>query len=182
MQRKFLEDLGLTKEQIDSIMAVNGDDINKAKGDIEDVKTQLKTAQDTIKERDTQIEGLKKIDAEGLQAKITELQEANKQATEKYNTEMAELKLSNALKLAVTDAQDLDLVIGQLDKQKLKLDENGVLTGLDEQLKPLRESKSFLFKQEQQPNIGGFKPNVGNKDIPQTEMEAMTAEIDQYFK
>ena len=33
MKRSFLEELGLTKEQIDSIMSENGNDINAAKAD-----------------------------------------------------------------------------------------------------------------------------------------------------
>lgn len=32
MTRKQLEDLGLTKEQADSVMKINGDDIENAKG------------------------------------------------------------------------------------------------------------------------------------------------------
>nr|DAT81687.1 MAG TPA: minor structural protein [Caudoviricetes sp.] len=161
MQRKFLEDLGLTKEQIDSVMAVNGDDINKAKADLADVKEQLKKANETISERDTQLEELKKVDAEGLQAEITKLQEANKTAKTEYEQQLAQLKLSNAIKLAITDAQDVDLVISQLDQTKLKLGEDGKLIGLDEQLKTLRESKGFLFKTEQI-TTSGFKPNQSN--------------------
>ena len=34
MKRKFLEDLGLTKEQVDAVMAENGSDIEAAKGDL----------------------------------------------------------------------------------------------------------------------------------------------------
>ena len=41
MKRKFLEDMGLTKEQVDSIMTENGNDIEAAKGDLEQVKTEL---------------------------------------------------------------------------------------------------------------------------------------------
>ena len=48
MKRKFLEDLGLEKEIIDSIMAENGKDVEKAKGDYDDLKEQLETATTTI--------------------------------------------------------------------------------------------------------------------------------------
>ena len=41
-----------TDEQIDKLMAINGADINKAKGDLDTVKAQLKTAQ-------TELSGLK---------------------------------------------------------------------------------------------------------------------------
>lgn len=150
MKRKFLEDLGLTKEQIDSIMAVNGEDIEKAKGDLADVKAQLETANNTIKERDTQLEELKKVDAKALQDEITKLQEANKTAQKEHEKQLADMKLTTALKLGITDAQDIDLVIGQLDREKISLGEDGKVVGLEEQLKTLRESKGFLFKQEPQ--------------------------------
>lgn len=176
MQRKMLEDLGLTKEQIDSIMAVNGEDIEKAKGDLKDVKEQLKAAQDTIKERDTQIEGLKKVDAEGLQAKITELQETNKQAQEKYEADLKDFKLTSAIKSNLTNAQDLDLVSNLIDKSKLILAEDGTVTGLAEQVKGLQESRPYLFKETQ---ISGFKPNATNTNQQTAEETAMQNQINQ---
>lgn len=42
MKRDFIESLGIEdKEVIDKIMAENGNDINKAKGELETIKTQL---------------------------------------------------------------------------------------------------------------------------------------------
>lgn len=125
-----------------------------------DVSGQLKTAQTTIKERDTQIEGLKKVDGEALQAKITELQDANKEAETKYQRELKDMQISNAIKLAISDkAQDADLVSGLFDKSKLILSDDGKITGLDEQLKSLQESKAFLFKTGEVKN--NYKPEGG---------------------
>ena len=84
MKRKFLEDLGLEKDIVDQIMQENGNDINKAKSDYEDVKAQLETANNTIKERDKQIEKLKEVDGEKLKEEITKLQKLNKEAEKKY--------------------------------------------------------------------------------------------------
>ena len=151
MERKFLEDLGLTKEQIDSVMTENGKDINKAKGDIESVKAELHTAKETIKERDTQLENLKGSvgDNKELKLQIENLQTENKTTKENYEAEIKELKLSNAIKLAILDtAQDVDLVTSLFDKSKLILSDDGKVTGLEEQLKVIKESKSFLFKEE----------------------------------
>ena len=53
MQRKFLEDLGIEKDAIDKIMTENGNDINKTKEKLEserdNYKSQLETAQETLK-------------------------------------------------------------------------------------------------------------------------------------
>lgn len=163
MERKFLEDLGLTKEQIDSVMTENGKDINKAKGDIESVKAELHTAKETIKERDTQLENLKGSvgDNKELKLQIENLQTENKTTKENYEAEIKELKLSNAIKLAILDtAQDVDLVTSLFDKSKLILSDDGKVTGLEEQLKGIKESKSFLFKEEK--NLD----NKNNQQIP----------------
>lgn len=80
---------------------------------------------------------------------------------EKNEADMKELKLSTAIKLALGEsAQDADLVAGLFDKSKLILSDDGKITGLDEQLKSIKESKPFLFKEakaEMQKN-SGFRP------------------------
>ena len=42
-----------------------------------------------------------------------------------------------------------------VDRKKLILGDDGKVTGLDEQIKSLKESKPFLFKQEEQPKRNG---------------------------
>lgn len=156
MKRKFLEDLGLEKEIIDSIMAENGKDVEKAKADYEDVKAQLETANATITD-------LKKnnVDNEKLQNKVTE-----------YETEITKLKDEAAKKdfnyrledaLKGSKAKNLKALKALLDMDKVKL-EGDKFTGLEEQLTALKESDAYLFDAEEQqpPQLGGFKPtNTG---------------------
>lgn len=162
MKTEFLKQLGLTDDQIKSVMAENGKDITAIKEELNSTKEELKSAQETIKERDTQLEDLKKSsgDNKELKQQIETLQADNKAAKEKYESDLKDLKISNAIKMAISDkAQDIDIVSGLFDKSKLILGEDGKVTGLDEQLKSLQESKAFLFKQEQEVNKGnlGFK-------------------------
>ena len=180
MKRSFLKDLGLDADIIDQIMDENGKDINKAKADLETLKEQLATTQDTLKERDTQLEELKKVDVNSLQSKINELQEANKNAQKEYEDKLAEVKLSGALKSTITDAQDFDLVCSLLDKTKLKLEEDGKVNGLEEQLKTLRESKGFLFKNDSNPS--GFKPIQSNGGtVQKTEAQLLEEQVAKFF-
>ena len=147
MKRKFLEDLGLDKSIVDQIMQENGNDINKAKSDYDDIKVQLETARNTIKERDTQIENLKQVDGEALQAEITKLQKENKEATDKYTNDLKELRLNNAIKLAINDKVfNEDIAASLFDKSKLVLDDDGKVIGIDEQLENIKKENAFLFK------------------------------------
>lgn len=171
MKRKFLEDLGLTREQVDSIMTENGRDIEAAKSDYEALKQQLDAQAAQMAERDAQLETLKKSagDNEALTKQIADLQAENTAAKEKYESDMKELKIITAIKLAVGEsAQDADLVAGLFDKSKLILSEDGKVTGLEEQLKSLKKEKAFLFKEEkpQQPQLKGGKPVEGSGAPP----------------
>src|SRR5690606_30677600 len=69
---------------------------------------------------------------------------------------------------------DPDIVLSQLNKEQLELDENGnIKGGFDEQIKSLQESKGFLFVPEKydKQTFKGFKPFNGqtggndNKEI-----------------
>lgn len=169
MQRKFLEDLGLAKEAIDKILDENSADIGKAKGEFDDLKKQLAASEDQIKDRDKQLEDLKKTagDNAELLKQIADLQVENTAAKEKYEAEMKDLKLSTAIKLAVGEsAQDADLVAGLFDRSKLILSDDGKITGLEEQMKTIKESKPFLFKTDTNQKPSGFKPLGAGQQNP----------------
>lgn len=89
-------------------------------------------------------------DNEDLKKQIATLQEQNNQKDAEHQKELKDLKLTNAIKMAISSsAQDSDIVAGLVDRTKLILGDNGKVTGLDEQIKALKEGKPFLFKQEQ---------------------------------
>lgn len=121
--------------------------VEKTKFDeVKQAKKQLET---DVKDRNTQLEDLKKSagDNATLKQQIEQLQNDNKKKDEEYQAELKDLKLTNAIKLALTDsAQDTDLVAGLIDKSKLILSDDGKVTGLDEQITGLKDTKGFLFK------------------------------------
>lgn len=173
MERKFLEGLELeggvklSKEVIDKIMDENGKDINKAKGDLEDVQGELKKAKETIKERDKQLDNLKDVDVEKLNETIEILKKENKDKDKKYAGELKDIKLTNAIKLAVAGKVfDEDMAASLFDKSQLVLTDDGKVVGLNEQLGAIKKDKGFLFKTDKvdthyDPN-GGGDPSVKN--------------------
>lgn len=126
-------------------------------------ETKIKLEKD-ISDRDVQLEALKKVDAAGLQAEIIRLQGENTTAKEKYEADMKEITLSNAIKLALTGkVHDESIVTGLVDKTKLIVGDDGKIVGLDEQLTTLKEGKAFLFKTDEA--AGGNPPPAGFQKI-----------------
>lgn len=74
-----------------------------------------------------------------------------------------DLKLDNALNMSFKDyrAKDNRLVRSLLDLSGISLDESGKLTGLDEQIKGIKESHAYLFE-EDKPKFKGFQPGISS--------------------
>lgn len=147
--------LGLTSDLAERAAAASQDELKSyiPKARFDEINTAKKKAEDDLKERDKQLEELKKSagDSAALQEQIAKLQSENKATAEKYALEVKELRLNTAIKLALNgEVHDPDIVAGLLDKTKIELDDSGAIKGgLDDQIKSLRESKAFLFAEKQ---------------------------------
>jgi hypothetical protein len=127
----------------------------------DEVSEEVKTLKGTVKANEDALETLKKStgDAETLKKQIETLQGENKTKDDTHQAELKELKLTNAIKLAIAGkVHDEDMAAGLFDKTKLILGDDGKVTGLDDQLKTLQESKKFLFKEETTVTKPGFVP------------------------
>ena len=153
MNREFLKELGLSDEQVESVMKEYGKSINdlKEKADkVEGLESQIEDYKNQIEERDNQLEELKKIDAEGLQAKIDELQQQNEATKTEYEEKLQKQAFEHKLEsaLAQAKAKNVKAVKALLDLDTIKLDGDELL-GLEEQLNNLKENESYLFEQEE---------------------------------
>lgn len=158
--------LGLNDEDAKKVAEASANELKGyiPKSRFDEVNTTKKQLENDIKDRDRQLENLKKSagDNEELKKQIETLQAENKTTKEKYEADLKELQITNAIKLAIADkAQDVDLVAGLFDKSKLILGDDGKVTGLEEQLKGIQESKAFLFKTEENNNN-----NQNNQNTP----------------
>ena len=77
----------------------------------------------------------------------------------KYNQDLESARLDSAIQLAIAKSGTLSekALMGLLDKDKIKFDKDGKLTGLDEQIEAIKKEDSFLFKAAE-PN----EPKKGN--------------------
>lgn len=157
MNKQELKAIGLTDEQADKVLA--GYEGYVPRDRFNEVNEAKKKALEDVAARDKQLDDLRKVqgDADSLKSQIADLQKQNKDAAAAHAKEMAELKLDAAIRAAITNAQDVALVAGLVDRSKVTLGEDGKLAGLDEQLKVLQTEKAFLFKS----TGGGYNPAGG---------------------
>jgi seryl-tRNA synthetase len=183
--KKLLADKGLTEEQINDIVKALEEQGYIPKHRFDEVNEAKKSLEEQIAERDKQLAELKKAvgDNEVLKQQIEKLQSENKTKDVEYQAKLKDMAVTTAIKLAVAaDAHDPDLITTLLDKSKVELDDKGnIKAGLDEQLKALRESKAFLFKQKEaevkQPSFKGIAPADGKDSVPLGETEQVAKTI-----
>lgn len=169
MKKEEFTALGISEELASKAAEASKKELEDyvSKAELEAAEQAKKQLEKDLKDRDKQLEDLKKSsgDNEALNQQIAALQADNKAAKEKYDADMKELKLAAAVKLAVAaTAHDADLVAGLVDKSKLILSDDGKVSGLDEQVKTLKESKAFLFKEEASAKSvkkPGYTPKAG---------------------
>lgn len=191
MTRKELEDLSLSKEQVDSIIKINGDDIENAKStanaEIKNLQTEISSLKTQVSERDKQLETLKTSagDNENLKQQIADLQTENTKAKESHESEMNQLKVDFAVEKALTGAKakNIKAVKALLDLTDAKLDKEGNVKGLQEQIEKLTaaDDTKFLFEaaEKQPPTFKGFQPGVSAVLKPGAEVDLSKMSYDE---
>ena len=171
--------LGLNDEDAKKVVDASAEELKGfvPKNRFDEVNSVKKQLETDLKERDTQLEKIKETsgNSEELKKQIETLQAENRAAKEKFEAEMKEMKISNAVKISISGvAQDADLVAGLFDKSKLIYGDDGKVTGLEEQLKALKESKPFLFKEENsRPPSGIVIGGQGQQGQPNSQQVSM---------
>lgn len=123
---------------------------------------QAKKERDTLAQEKTDREK-KELEAKGEYEKLAKTAEAERDS---FKTKYEQATINNAIiaKAATLGAVDMDAVIALINKGEIKVDESGTITGIEEALKTLSESKKYLFDQSKaQTRIGSpTTPGKGN--------------------
>lgn len=143
---------------------------------LNDVKKQLEA---DVKTRDSQIADLSKVNAEDLQATIDKLTADNKAAQEKYEAQLKQQKIDNAVTIALTTAKAKNLKAAKalLDLENAELQEDGTVKGLGESIEALKgaEDSKFLFETVEPPKFTGVEPAQGRDGLPLSTITADTS-------
>ncbi|WP_340391281.1 phage scaffolding protein [Macrococcoides caseolyticum] len=149
MERKDLTELGIEAEAVDKIMEMYGKDVNPIKQENESLKAEVKSFKEQVADRDNQLDEIKaKVgDAEALNATIDSLKQANKDKDEAHQNLVNKVKLDYEIKLALNEAgaKNERAVKALIDLDTVKINEDGQLIGLNEQLTNLKSTDDYLF-------------------------------------
>lgn len=113
-----------------------------SKGKYDELETKYNTANETIKGLQETVSKFDGVDVDGLKNSVTEWEN-------KYNTDIAAVKLDSAVNMALVEAKAKNpkLAKAALDMSVIKLDGDKLL-GLTEQLDTLKQSDAYLFEEE----------------------------------
>jgi hypothetical protein len=129
LKKEFLKAYELSDEVIDTIMAEAAKDVSKY-ADYDELKKKLEAVKDY----------------DDVKASVAEWE---KKYADK-ESELTGVKFSHALTdgLKAAGAKNIKATKALLDETTLKLDKDGNLVGLDEQLKAIKADNAFLFASE----------------------------------
>lgn len=182
MNKEDLIAMGLTEEQAKKVMdSLDGNYVTKTR--FNEANEENKTLKKSVSDRDKQLEDLKKSsgDNEELKKQIETLQQENANQKKAHDAEMTQLRLDNAIDAALTaaGAKNIKAVRALIDTSKVKVGEDGKLTGFDDLLSAVQKSDSYLFTEKQQKqSFKGFQPGASGNMKPGTkvDMSKMTYE------
>ncbi|KGP80090.1 MULTISPECIES: phage scaffolding protein [unclassified Paenibacillus] len=175
--RELLKQAGWEDAKIDAFIG----DVNKElpkhfvpKSQYNELSETRKKLEKDVADRDKQIDDLGKTAglSEDLKQQIETLKTENQTAKTQYESDLKEVKISNAITAALSGkVHNEKVVTGLIDKTKLVLGDDGKIVGLDEQLTGLKTSDAYLFKPEeaqgqQQQQQPGIKVGAGKTEPP----------------
>lgn len=171
MKREFLQGLELEKDIIDQIMAEYGKDINAEKSKYQQIESEKQVLETQLEEAKTTIEGFKNknLDVEKITNLAKEWESKYQQAEKQRQADLKAHALS--AELTNTGTVDVELLRACIDEEAL-IYKDGVFIGLSEQVSALKETKPYLFSnQESKKQIKGARfnessDNSGGKNEP----------------
>lgn len=157
LKRSNLEEWGITdKEMIDKIMDANGDSINETKATLDSEKTALQTQLD---QQTSEIEELKKSTETSAETKkaLDDLQASFDSYRTDAEKTLAETQKTNVVKLALKDSGTVnsELLFSQVNMDNVIIQDDGKVSGLDDQVATFKESMPYLFQEG-----GTVKPKI----------------------
>lgn len=164
MERKTLEEMGLDKDQVNTIMAEFGKSVNGLKEQVDTLTAERDSFKKQVDNSNKQLDEMKANikDNDELKSQIADLQGQLKESQENAKAELLSVKKNNAINNALRDAhvRDNKAIMPFLDTDAIKYNDDG-LTGLKGQIEELQKNKAFLFEQPEPEKPQGIQATAG---------------------
>lgn len=162
MKRDQLKELGLSEEQIKTVMDLNGEDINKTKSNNAEMVKESESLKAQLAERDKDITTLKKNakNSEELSKQLADLQGKYKQDKENLTGELGKVKLNSAIDQALTKnhVRNNTAFKSLMNLDDIKLKDDGSLDNFDDQFNQVKGQAPYLIDEGKHQN---YEPNSG---------------------
>lgn len=161
MKREELTAAGLTEEQINTVMKLNGDDINREKAkfaDYDEIKAQLEKANATI-------DGMK--DYEAVKADVLKYQQEAEKAKAEAAAKVQQLELQGKIKDFTSTKKFVNDITREAINAKLESalnDQANKGKSIDDLFKELTDGKSDILKDDNAPTPPTVPPMGGQGD------------------
>lgn len=151
MKRATLEAMGLEKEQIDQILDENSADIGRERAKADAKQEKISELETKLADKDSEIEAFKKTDPEGLQTKLTELQQKYDADIRAFTEKETKRAYEERRATFFGDTQFIDDytkrgILAEFDEKAFAYDEtNGTFKDADSWLSELKEKAPLAF-------------------------------------
>ena len=167
MNTETLQGIGLNDEQIRSVMAEYGKEINplkQAQASAEQERDSLKAQLEDVNGQLSEAQKNSKKGSE-LQGQLKDLQKQFEDSKAKAEEQLQATKKDYEIAAALSKAgaKNDKAVKALLDTEKVNFDDNGKLIGLSEQLEAVKKDNDFLFADANESNP---KPTITSKGNP----------------
>ena len=149
------------------------------KSRFDEVNSAKKKFESDVKDRDKQLEDLKKStgNIEDFKKQIESLQKENKEKAEHYELEMQKLKVDTKIESTLSNfgARNIRSVKALLDGvDKFKFDKDGNIEGLEDQIKQIKKSDPYLFANNDTSSVKGVKSVESTAESKSVDVNNMT--------
>lgn len=143
MKTEDLKALGLTDEQVQRVFAMNGEEMNGLKANVDTLKAERDAARTQLADANKKLEG---YDPEWKQKADQARQQAEQQVAE-MKAGYAATRAASSLKFTSDSAKKAFLA--DLNAKKLPLQDDGTLLGFDDYVASYKKSDPGAFAKEQ---------------------------------
>lgn len=170
MKVEFLKGLGLTDEQIQSIQAESGKEIQKYKDENTNLKADNDNKTELLKNANAEIDSYKSMDIEAIKKSAEDYKTKFETAEKDYQAKISEMEYNNKLDKYVNTLNlknDIykNAVISQIKEKGLKFDGDTLLGG-EELVKGFKEQYADAFADiKPKPNFADTTQGSGKPEI-----------------